>query len=295
MPPAADPTTWAALPAATRTEVLRLAAHGKAHPDPAVAAATVAATRSARLLGRRHLRVTVWLTAVGWGAAAAALFLLGGSIHDAGAADAPIIISAVLGVTAFFAGAGLSGLLLRRHHNPPETAETPNLRALIQQTPTPAWPEPHTIRRHFGTLPVVLAAAPIAAPLGYLLARHTGRPLEPTRAVPALLLSALAYAALHLIDSAIRRRRAGRRRAPMPIRLTDDGIRFGRFRRPVPWHDVLGIHLTGQAIEWTLRNQPKHVLAYDDTRTPPEEIVLTARAYHARLGTQPANASSRSA
>jgi hypothetical protein len=78
-----------------------------------------------------------------------------------------------------------------------------------------------------------------------------------------------------------------RKRTYRRARLTPDGVAFGH-RRPVPWSDVLGVYLTGPrpsvpnadlVIEWDIRGRSRIQLDLDGLDTPPETIIMTARAY----------------
>jgi len=286
------PGDWATLPDDVRAEALHLADKRTPHPDPAIAATVVAAARAERRRTNLQLRILTWPAAVITGGGVIGLILLGGTIHDAGTRDTPIIVAFLLGLVVLAGGGGALSWLDRRRRPapPPETADIPNLRFLLLQASRPALPNPLTIRRRHTWLLTLLTAAPFATGLGYVLARHTGRPFDLRHGFSAVIFGLAATTIAGLVNRHRRPERSIRRRAPMPIRITDDGLRFGRFRRSIPWSDALGVYLTDSGLEWALRDRPRLVLSYDATRVPAEEIVLTARAYHERQRDLPSDA-----
>jgi len=277
---AAAREAWNALPGTVRAEVAALAERGEAHPDPVIAAIVVGTLRhsSSRSLWTDSLLLATLFTFGGglW----LGLFMLGGEIHRVGWRDYPISATFATAVLIFLGSAGISRLLGReKPAAPPVEALTPSLRALLLLPQALTTPQPMTIRRQHPYLPIALATLPFAVTYGYLLARWTGRPLDPIGGAQFLLFQAAVGAVVSaILRYAHRAERRVRREAPMPIRLIDAGLRFGR-GRTIPWSHVQGVYVTADTLEWVLRDRPRLVLDFDATRTHPEDIVLAARAY----------------
>jgi hypothetical protein len=282
---AAARDAWNALPDSVRAEAAHLAEQGKPHPDPAVSAIIIGAlrheTRAQRWGGRLFFIVLITLVGGLW----LGLLMLGGEIEDVGWSDAPIDLALAGALLVIVGSAGLVHRLDRRRlpAPPPSAAQTPNLRALLLLPRSLTTPRPMTIRRHHPFLPIVLAALPFATAYGYLLACWTGRPLDLRGGLHHLAELLVASTLATVIARYTRRaERKLRREAPMPIRLTDAGLRFG-FGLTIPWPDVLGVYITADTLEWALRDRPHRVMEFGATATHPEDIVLAARAYAAHV------------
>jgi len=276
---AAAREAWKALPDTVRAEVAALAERGEAHPDPAVAAIAVGALRHSSRLSMWGGRLLLATLIIIFGGDVLGLLMLGGRIHDGGWRDTPFLVPFVAVILAFAATGGLLKLPERLRPQPSSAAQSPNLRALLLLPQALTTPQPMTVRRHRPDLPIALAALPFAVAYGYLLARWTGRPLELLHGARQLLV----IGTITTIGSAItwytkRHERRLRRKAPMPIRFTEAGLRFGH-GRTIPWTDVQGVYVTADTLEWQVRDRPRLVMDFDATSTLPEDIVLAARAY----------------
>jgi len=275
---AAAREAWKALPDNVRAEVAASAEHGEPHPDPAIAAIVVGALRHSSFPHWADGLQLALLTTVVGGSWLGVFMIAQGDAHNW--VDSLFVITIALVPLLALGRAGLTRLLDHRKPTaPPADALTPSLRALLLLPQTPMTPQPMTIRRRHPFLPIFLAALPFAVVYGYLLARWTGRSLDLRGGAQDLLVQAAVIAVISVVVRlALRHERKLRREAPMPIRLTDAGLTFGR-RRTIPWSDVQGVYVTADTLEWVVRDQPHLVMDFDATRTRPEDIVLAARAY----------------
>jgi hypothetical protein len=282
---------WAALPADVRSEAVRLAALGEAHPDPAVAAVVVGRVRDG---GPRPWYRTALLigSMIGFFGAGLALLLAGGEIDDA---NAPEIL--VFGFVAF--GAFLVAFVAQRMPDKPTImryAEIPNLRVLLRSADFAAEPASTPATSGQGKAerwpPYVIVAVPIGvAIVAWLLIWGFDLPLRPAAGLRRSVFN-LAVGALVVGGWAVvtwwRRRNA---RESTGVKIDPQGLRFGR-RPIVPWPDLAGVSLTGPTpaypdvkpqIVWQLREQPEvRTPLHADGRTP-ERTILLARGYQAEL------------
>ncbi|MEV6967704.1 hypothetical protein AB0M47_21615 [Hamadaea sp. NPDC051192] len=301
MPPTADAEAWATLPAATRAEALRLAEHGEAHPDPAVAVAIITAARRDRT---RHHQINRIVGRIGL-----TLFfgswLVGHYFHGfevTGRRWIPVLLG-FLGAAAYAAATNQLRLRLpldRWLTGIPAHAEITNLRAILRTTPVPA-PRPLAVRR---TWPITLTGITLFAVAIAVIApaqiTWLDLPTPPDAGdLPrSLITTPLLPAATALIWALL----LPVRRRPF-LRLTEAGIHT-LYGKPTPWTDITGLYLKGPRpnaptadlqLEYEQSDGGRTTIDLDGLDHTPEQIVVAARAYHARVTTQPMSDSSRTA
>jgi hypothetical protein len=261
------------LPDAVRAEALALAKRGEAHPDPVVAAIVVGRIREDRAQRRRILH-PLYAPSIG-------VF-----IATAGAAGLTGRFALLLAaVPAFF--------LIGLHESPallpwyvvrdsvPMTGEAPSVRAIVRAMPATE-PQPLEVRRLHTPKDIaigLITAVATAAPLLAIVPPAPG-------SNPALVgIGALVTPVLLLPFMPRIMRQAGLVR--QPIRLDDDGLRFGT-DPVIAWADVVGARLVGPTsaartaplmLIWQIRGRTPIRMRLDGLDTPPGAIILTARAY----------------
>ncbi|MCP2321756.1 hypothetical protein HDA40_000263 [Hamadaea flava] len=301
MPPAADPGTWATLPAATRAEALRLAEHGKAHSDPAIVAAIITAARYDRAYRHQTERIVGRIGITLFTSSWLAMYYYGG-FEVTGRAWLPVMTT-LLGfglITAATRQLHLQLPLDRLLIGVPAHAEVTNLRAILQHTPTPPT-APLTVRRTWlvtltGVTLFALATAVIVPAMIAWLELPT--PPNAGDLPRSILTEPLLPAAAALVWAVM----LPLRRRPF-LRLSEAGIHT-LYGKPTPWTDITGLYLKGPRpnaptadlqIEYEQRDGRRVAIDLDGLDHTPEQIVLAARAYHTRQTAQPMSASSRTA
>jgi hypothetical protein len=236
-------------------ELYRLALARQPHPD-------VAERRRAVAWARRAVPSAGRVTAV------VATAALGTAALAVGAyAGVPVLVLLGLPLTlaavALAAAGPLRGALIHRV----------NLSALLETMAVPA--EPLEVRPDSGRgrwLRLVPAGAVLVAnTVAAVVAR-----------VYAVALFCVAVAVLAVLWD-----RVSRQAPRLPVRLDDAGVRLSGVAVPVAWPAVAAVELASSAdprllgVKWTLREPTDRdlVLWLDPHAHPPEQIVLTSRAY----------------
>lgn len=291
----------ARLPERDRPLVLARAAQGRAHPDPAVAAVTVAHVRRLNRRDRTVRHLLLGVGAVAFFGGILALLIAGGEVRDAPWWILLVILPAVPG---FLIGTEVWEPGDRRRRLRP-LLETPNLRMLLERA-EPCSATPVAIMRYRGLRAWWPVLVPSIAAVGWLTWRNLHVPAKPLDGLKDMAFGLIAWTLILLLSAVgwlVRRWRGTPPEssdAVPPITVDASGLRFRSLPDVVTWSEVSAVDLLGptpaepetpMAVRWSLHGREPIVIKADDMAQPPETAIRATWAYRPDLRWPPVDVS----
>ncbi|WP_144126616.1 hypothetical protein [Catellatospora sichuanensis] len=287
----------AMLPERDRRLVITLAAQGRAHPDPAVAAAAVAQVRRLNRRDRTVRHLLLGVGAVAFHGGILSLLIAGGSVRNGPWWPWLVFLLAV--PAAVIAAGEWEVGVLRRGLRP--EAEPPNLRMLLECA-EPGRTVPVTITRFRGLRAWWPVLVPAAAVVGWLTWRNLHVPAKLMEGLRSAAIIMLFWGLFLLVVAARRLMRRWRGMPPQsadaatPIIIDASGLRFRSLPEAVTWSEVSAVGLLGPtpaepqapvAVRWSLHGRDPIVIEADDMAQPPETAIRATWAHRPDLRWRP--------